>query len=210
MTKQNDPWILGISASHNGAVCLLKGDEIVVAIQEERLSRRKRHRIFGAQHSLALDYCFDYAGIKPSDLSLIVLCVQGRASAASQDLTLNPFLQVKENNTPTLIVPHHLAHAASAFGTSGFGDSAVLVIDGIGSPAEDLSDEERNVIINPMEDAWEIISLYSASDTTITPLEKHVAEGRKWLGTERNRIAYTPHHLRENFFHTRVTSVSCA
>lgn len=186
MKQQNDPWILGISASHNGAVCLLKGDEIVVAIQEERLSRRKRHRIFGAQHSLSLDYCFDYAGIKPSDLSLIVLCVQGRASAASQDLTLNPFLQVKENNTPTLIIPHHLAHAASAFGTSGFGDSAVLVIDGIGSPAEDLSDEERNVIINPMEDAWEIISLYSASDTTITPLEKHVAEGRKWLGTERN------------------------
>jgi len=186
MTKQNDPWILGISASHNGAVCLLKGDEIVVAIQEERLSRRKRHRIFGAQHSLALDYCFDYAGIRPCDLSLIVLCVQGRASAASQDLTLNPFLQVKENNTPTLIIPHHLAHAASAFGTSGFGESAVLVIDGIGSPDEDLSDEERNVIVNPMEDGWEIISLYSASNTTITPLEKHVAEGRKWLSTERN------------------------
>jgi len=186
MTKQNDPWILGISASHNGAVCLLKGDEIVVAIQEERLSRRKRHRIFGAQHSLALDYCFDYAGIRPCDLSLIVLCVQGRAAAASQDLTLNPFLQVKENNTPTLIIPHHLAHAASAFGTSGFGESAVLVIDGIGSPDEDLSDDERNVIVNPMEDGWEIISLYSASNTTITPLEKHVAEGRKWLSTERN------------------------
>ena len=190
MRNQNEPWVLGISASHNGAVCLLKGDEIVVAIQEERLSRRKRHRIFGAQHSLALDYCFNYAGIKPSDLSLIVLCVQGRATAASQDLTLNPYLQVKENNTPTLIIPHHLAHAASAFGTSGFGDSAVLVIDGIGSPAEDFSDEERNVIINPMEDGWEIISLYSASETTITPLEKHVAEGRKWLGTERNRMPH--------------------
>src|SRR5688572_13760288 len=149
MLTGSKPWILGISASHNGAVCLLKGDEIIVAIQEERLSRRKRHRIFGAQHSLSLDYCFDYAGIRPSDLSLIVLCVQGRASAASQDLTLNPLLQVKENNTPTLIIPHHLAHAASAFATSGFGESAVLVIDGIGSPAEDLSDEERNVIINP-------------------------------------------------------------
>ena len=26
------PWILGISASHNGSACLLKGAEIVVAI----------------------------------------------------------------------------------------------------------------------------------------------------------------------------------
>src|SRR5215211_1981333 len=119
MSKNKDPWVLGISASHNGAVCLLRGDEIVVAIQEERLSRRKRHRIFGAQHSLALDYCFDYAGIQPRDLSMIVLCVQGRVSAASQDLTLNPFLQVKENGTPTMMIPHHLAHAASAFATSG-------------------------------------------------------------------------------------------
>lgn len=185
---KGDPWILGMSASHNGAVCLLKGDEIVVAIQEERLSRKKRHRIFGAQHSLALDYCFDYAGIKPSDLSSIVLCVQGRCAAANQDLTLNPFLQVKENRTPTTMIPHHIAHAVSAFATSGFDDSAVLVIDGIGSPMEDLSEDERNVIINPMEDGWEIISLYGASNTTITPLEKHVAEGKKWLTPDRNSM----------------------
>lgn len=186
MVKSNKPWVLGISASHNGAVCLLRGDEIVVAIQEERLSRRKRHRIFGAQHSLALDYCFDYAGIRPRDLSMIVLCVQGRAGAAGQDLTLNPCLQVKENGIPTMVIPHHLAHAASAFGTSGFGESAILVIDGIGSPDEDLSDEERKVIVNPMEDGWEIISLYSGSNAVITPLEKHVAGGRKWLTTDRN------------------------
>ena len=188
MAKHNDHWVLGISASHNGAVCLLKGDEIVVAIQEERLSRRKRHRIFGAQHSLALDYCFDYAGIRPRDLSMIVLCVQGRSGAASQDLSLNPFLKVEENAIPTMVIPHHLAHAASAFGTSGFAESAILVIDGIGSPEEDLSEEERGVIINPMEDGWEIISLYSGSNAVITPLEKHVAEGRKWLTTDRNRM----------------------
>lgn len=186
MAKGNDPWVLGISASHNGAVCLLKGDEIVVAVQEERLSRRKRHRIFGAQHCLALDYCFEYAGIQPRDLSLVVLCVQGRANAASQDLTLNPFLQVKENDIPTMIISHHMAHAASAFGTSGFSESAILVIDGIGSPDEDLSEDERNVIINPMKDGWEIISLYSGSNATIMPLEKHVAEGKKWLTTDRN------------------------
>ena len=186
MSKDRKPWVLGISASHNGAVCLLKGDEIVVAIQEERLSRKKRERIFGAQHSLSLDYCFDYAGIHPRDLSMIVISVQARLKSPNQDLTLNPLLKVKEYGIPTLAVSHHFAHAVSAFATSGFSESAVLVIDGIGSPQEDMSEEEQSVIKNPVEDAWEIISLYSASGTTITALEKHVSEGRQWLTNDRS------------------------
>src|SRR5690242_19046011 len=104
---KSSPWILGISASHNGAVCLLKGDEIVVAIQEERLSRRKRAEITGSKPSLALAYCLDYARIKPSDLSLIVCCVTGRANTAQHDLGQNPILQTALHNTPTLRIPHH-------------------------------------------------------------------------------------------------------
>jgi carbamoyltransferase len=181
MSPIKEPWILGISASHNGAVCLLRGDEIVVAIQEERLSRKKRHRIYGAQHSLSLEYCFDYAGITPRDLSAIVLTVQGRAKSKNQDLRLNPFLEVEANGTPVRVIGHHLAHAVSAFATSGFQESAILVIDGIGSPAEDLLPEEAGTIKNPCEDGWEIISLYSAAGSAINPLEKHVAEGRSWL-----------------------------
>ncbi|HYL97771.1 MAG TPA: carbamoyltransferase C-terminal domain-containing protein [Blastocatellia bacterium] len=181
MGKHKDPWVLGMSASHNGAVCLLKGDQIVVAIQEERLSRQKRHRLYGAQQSLSLDYCFDYAGITPRDLSMIVITVQGRANSPNQDLSLNPFLRIEENGIPTCSISHHFAHAVSAFATSGFQESAVLVVDGIGSPAEDFSDEEATSIKNPCGDAWEIISLYSAAGTGVRPLEKHVAEGRSWL-----------------------------
>src|SRR5438067_871142 len=35
------PWILGLASSHNGGACVLHGNEIVVAIQEERLLRVK-------------------------------------------------------------------------------------------------------------------------------------------------------------------------
>lgn len=73
------PWILGISASHNGAYCLIHGDEIVVAIQEERLVRRKRSRVHGARPSVALHYCLDAAAIGVGDLSMIVLARSGRA-----------------------------------------------------------------------------------------------------------------------------------
>ena len=182
MTKDiSSPWVLGISGSHNGAVCLLKGDEIVVSVQEERLIRKKRRKIYGAQHTLALDYCFDYAGIKPSDLSLVVLSVIDSATSPMHDLKLNPFLQVELNKIRTLVIPHHLAHAASAFATSGFEQSAVLVVDGLGSVLNDLSEEERRVIKGPAADGWEIISLYGAAGATLTPLEKHLTEGFDWL-----------------------------
>jgi len=92
-----EPWILGISASHNGSACLLKGDRIVVAIQEERLSRFKRHRIYGAKASRAVAYCLNYARIDPSELSLVVLCIQGRKRDEVHNLKLEPFLNVLTN-----------------------------------------------------------------------------------------------------------------
>ncbi|HJU93936.1 MAG TPA: carbamoyltransferase N-terminal domain-containing protein [Pyrinomonadaceae bacterium] len=107
------PWILGISASHNGSACLLRGDEIVVAIQEERLTRIKRHRIYGARSSLAVRYCLNYAGIEPDDLSLVVLCVQGRANDEIHDVRRDPFLNVLLRGTPTITIPHHYGHAVS-------------------------------------------------------------------------------------------------
>src|SRR5829696_5218016 len=175
-----EPWILGISASHNGSACLLKGDRIVVAIQEERLTRRKRHRIYGAKASKAVAYCLNYAGIDPSELSLVVLCIQGRKQDQLHDLRLDPFLNVLTNKIPTLVIPHHYGHAVSVFATSGFAESAILIVDGAGSPAADFTPDERGLNGNAA-DSWETISLYHASGTTIIPLEKHVVERGAWL-----------------------------
>ena len=94
-STDEQPWVLGISASHNGSVCLLHGDEIVVAIQEERLSRFKRHRIYGQGPSLATSYCLNYAGLDPSALDLVVLCVQGRLEDEAHDIYRDPFLNVR-------------------------------------------------------------------------------------------------------------------
>src|SRR5215475_2697673 len=107
MSSDARPWILGISASHNGSVCLLKGDEIIVAVQEERLSRFKRHRINAGDNSLALAYCLSYAGIEPLDLKLVVYCIQGRSLDPLNDIRRNPLLNVIANQIPTLFIPHH-------------------------------------------------------------------------------------------------------
>jgi len=185
MTDKNVPFILGISASpHNGSVCLLKGDEIVVAIQEERLIRRKRAALLGARPSRAIEYCLEYAGIRPSDLSLIVCCVTNHAKTPDQDVSLNPILQPKRHNIPVLYLPHHSGHALSAFATSGFKESAILVIDGAGSPLEDLTEEEKAAVKWKAQCGLESISLYAASGVSVKPLEKHLLEHSTWIVAE--------------------------
>src|ERR1700737_1317969 len=175
------PWILGLSASHNGAACLLRGDEVFVAVQEERLTRVKRQWIYGAAHSLAANYCLSFAGIQPRDLSAIALSVTGSARDPQHNLQLNPLVRSSKKDTRTIVVPHHYAHAVSGFATSGFAESAILVIDGVGSPAEDMFEEERKVFTKPVEHGSEMISLYSASGTSLIPLEKHPVEYGAWL-----------------------------
>src|SRR4051812_1532007 len=115
MRNQNTPWVLGISASHNGSACLLRGDKIHVAIQEERLSGQKRARVFGGLSSLSVNYCLKYAGIHADDLSAVVLCSQAPSDKVENDLTLNPLLRVIHNEIPFFRIGHHLGHAISAF-----------------------------------------------------------------------------------------------
>ena len=184
------PWILGINASHNGSACLLKGSRIVAAIQEERLTRGKRERVYGARPCLSVPYCLSAAGIGIGDLDCIAITVQGDAHAADQDIRLNPQLCARSANmrTPALrVYPHHLSHAASVFGSSGFSEAAILIIDGLGSPVSDLSSAERECILDHAEDGGETISLYKGSGRVISPIESISRRaGDGWSGIRRD------------------------
>jgi carbamoyltransferase len=184
MKDKNKPWVLGIASSHNGAVCLLRGDEIVVAIQEERLLRQKRAQHPQWKPSLALKYCLDTAGIKPEDLSAIAGNSTGSARMPKEDISLNHFLRPHDNKIPVFRVGHHLAHAVGAFATSGFKESAVLIIDGSGSPIADLDEKELGNLkqtnlggAKGMEGiaVAEVASLYFINEKHLVSLEKHSA-----------------------------------
>ncbi|HEX8111521.1 MAG TPA: carbamoyltransferase C-terminal domain-containing protein [Kofleriaceae bacterium] len=183
----SEPLILGMSASHNGAVCVLRGREIVVAIQEERLTREKRARVYGSRSSLAVPYCLRAAGIAPEALAGTAISVQGYASAPEQQLVANPDL-AGYAGPPPLRVAHHRAHAVSAFSMSGFADAAVLVVDGLGSPWRDLDAGERAVCRKADPSGWETISIYGADGDAIVPLEKHLAPDRRWLQRRPKRM----------------------
>jgi carbamoyltransferase len=178
------PWVMGISSSHNGAVCLMQGNRLAVAIQEERLARRKRYRITAGASSLAVNYCLGHAGIRAQDLDLVVVTAQGRAGAPENDAGLNPQLQLMLHRVPVLYISNHLAHAYSAFGGSGFREAAVLVADGMGSPRQDLLPEEQRAVTAEFRNGWEAISLYEARGAEMKPLRKHLVEDGAWLITD--------------------------
>ena len=175
------PWVLGLSASHNGAACLLHGDRIVSAIQEERLVGKKRARLFGARPSLAITYCLQQGGIDASDLDLVVLCSQTAVSLPENDLAKNPLLDISGNNTPTLTISHHAGHAVSAFATCGYDEAAALIVDGMGSPTSDLSSQEQEAVLGSNIEGGEIHSIYRTSAQALEALEKHMVAAGRWL-----------------------------
>jgi carbamoyltransferase len=169
------PWILGISVSHNGAACLLKGDKIVVAVQEERLSRRKRDVVQGFD-ARAIAYCLNYAQISPKQLEMVCMC----SVSPQNESGLRSYVQ-EHLKVPFHFVPHHLGHAVSAFALSGHKRAAILVVDGMGSPVCDLQDDEKRLVVAADCNVAETISVYIGDGASIYPLEKHCVPSGKWL-----------------------------
>ena len=181
------PWIAGFSFSHNGSVCLLHGDEIVAAIQEERLNRQKRSTLpYGILNSLAFDYCLRSAGINVRDIELFVVAHNGKQLSAEKKERMAGL--PAELMGRVVFMPHYLAHAHATFAMSGFKESTILVIDGLGESQtaleRDFPDElspvrhtifprPEGVRIDP-SDIGEIVGIYRAEGTTMTVLEKHI------------------------------------
>jgi carbamoyltransferase len=172
-------WVLGVGASHNGSACLLRDGEVVTVIQEERLTRLKRTRLFPAFDTLSITYCLDHAGIGPQDLRLVAVTGDEPVARRDFDIARNPLFRDLPTMPPVAYVGHHRSHAAAASYQSGFSDAAVLVIDGQGSPTSDLLDEERAVA---GREGWETLSMYALENGALARcLYKDVARDRAWL-----------------------------
>jgi carbamoyltransferase len=136
-----------ISQGHDSAAALVIDGEFIAGVAEERLSRKKHT---GAFPTLAIQSCLDQAGIGASDLDEVVhgfdfgpyqtLYRLDPVSAELFDELLSPsvFTDRVMHALPALGggwvggVDHHLAHAASAYYTSGWSDCLVIVVDGMG------------------------------------------------------------------------------
>jgi carbamoyltransferase len=136
-----------ISQGHDSAAVLLVDGELVAAAAEERFSRKKHTGDFpiGAIH-----YCLQEAGLKPSEIDEIAHgfdYAPYRAAFLLDPTTTEQYDQVFSREKLLAQVNrylpgfpadnvhhvnHHLAHAASAYYTSGWDECLVIVIDGMG------------------------------------------------------------------------------
>lgn len=134
-------WILGVNGppfgSHDPAACLVDGDGTVVAMSEEERFTRDRHSQ-RRPASKAVGFCLARAGIELSDVDVIATgwdmsrLVPGMFSTERELVEAMIGVSLGRATPEIVHVPHHLAHAASAFYGSTFRQAAVLVVDGNG------------------------------------------------------------------------------
>ncbi len=152
--------ILGVfNHGHDPGACLLRDGEIVVAIEEERLTRVKNgipasfrylwpnfNALFGYFPWASVTYCLRAAGVSLHELDALV--VQGLDDFCKVDwaglLPIDPSKIIIADEPPGGV--HHYSHALSAFYASPFDHAAVLVVDGIGSEDERGGESETGYL----------------------------------------------------------------
>ncbi|MDD3181842.1 MAG: carbamoyltransferase [Alphaproteobacteria bacterium] len=159
-------YILGFSCfGHDSAACLVRDGQIVAAVEEERLTRRKHDGSFPF-HSIR-------SVLKQGDISGSQLCdvifyenPQIKCERLSQSPLLSKHHQAYKHNTHKLSAliqeacgyqgrlsycDHHMSHAAGTYYQSPFVDAAILVVDGAGEWAATSLYHGQNNLIAPIQ-----------------------------------------------------------
>ncbi|MFA0960227.1 carbamoyltransferase [Roseivirga sp. BDSF3-8] len=173
-------YVLGTAVSHQGSACLLKDGKILVAIEKERITRRKKD---GGNDQTAIQYCLDAAGITIDDVDLIVQNDNYSDFKFGNDYFEGPrplFANVPDSKIKT--ISHHLAHAYSTIGTCPYEEFNMLIYDGCGNAYEDCIDVDGariadKALIEKMPHLFlEKDSYYSYGKEGLTSLVKDFSE----------------------------------
>ncbi len=152
--------VLGINAVyHESAAALLVDGELVAAVEEERFNRIKhaKEADWDNPHQLperAIRFCLKHAGLTARDIDHVAYSFDPKLRRKRYrpewwGLKVEETFQLRLGQVQSAFeellgrsikqrfhfVPHHLAHAASAYFPSGFDRAAILTIDGIGELA---------------------------------------------------------------------------
>ena len=155
VSSENAPVILGISASsHDAAAALLRGSELVAALEEEKLARARRARGLPLR---AIGYCLTASRLRPDQVNFVALArpLRGGPGAEQRGEASIP-RRLKEDFPAAKIVvfDHHLCHAASAFYPSPFDEAVVLTLDETGDLQTASLSLARGIELSPLEESY--------------------------------------------------------
>jgi carbamoyltransferase len=152
--------VLGInSVYHESAAALLVDGALVAAVEEERFNRIKhgKEAEWDNPHQIperSIRFCLKHAGLTARDIDHVAysfdpMLRRRRYRAEWWDPQVEETFQLRLGQVRDVVeellgrslgqrlhfVPHHLAHAASAYFPSGFDRAAIITVDGIGETA---------------------------------------------------------------------------
>lgn len=147
MKSQRSGWIAGVNhGSHDASAVLLHDGRLVVWVEQERLSRTKH--ALGEAPADALRAALDHAGLELDDLDAVALGSDHDRLAEWLGLDAQARARILPYDRPdrlfptalfgdcrpgrVISIPHHEAHAASAWYPSGFEQAGSLVMDAMG------------------------------------------------------------------------------
>ena len=127
-------YILGINGGvragyQDVSAVLIKDGEVVYAIAEERLNRKKHSA--GQLPFLSIKAALDFAHISMKDIAYVA--THGSTWGEAYEKVVEEYLNYAFGYSPQVMrIHHHLAHAASAYYGSGYDEAMVLSIDASG------------------------------------------------------------------------------
>ena len=114
---------------------VVKDGKIVACVEEERFTRIKHAPGVLPEH--AIKFCLQEAKVSIKEIDYVVFA---GATYDNMKQILSNFFNLKFRYCPKIyLIDHHLAHASSAFYTSGFEDSFIITAD--------LSGDSRSTVL---------------------------------------------------------------
>ena len=134
--------ILSIHYGHDSSACILKDGNVCLYFKEERISRKKRDNLPFS----AIKRCIENFNEKITHIII---------TSTNYTLTYECIIKFlschiempSEKNIFNLTSQHHISHVGSAFFSSGFEESIVIVVDGRGSSYRNQLSECESVYL---------------------------------------------------------------
>ena len=118
-------YTLGINLSHHSSIALIKNNEVLLFVTEERINRNKYYRGVPAQ---SLNFVKNFT----NKIDCILL-VSGSANNLQTCVEYLQQQNVSVESSRQVNQWHHLAHAAAGFYMSHFDQATIIVVDGAGA-----------------------------------------------------------------------------
>ncbi len=123
---------LGIHVGHDRGACIIKNGEVIAALANERIDRKKYSQSLELPFE-TIDILLEYCDLRIDDIDVI-----GLSGVAFEGMKMYDWYQYdfyshyKCNHIPFYLVSHHDAHAYATYYSSNFDESLIFVFDGGG------------------------------------------------------------------------------